>query len=81
MAQNIQIFTKQTKYWPNMTPIIDQTSQMWAKCCIGQPLGKLDNSKLGSTQQQKIFDTDMLPGSYPHRKYIVCMLGNIIKWR
>ena len=42
MNQNIQIFTKQTKYWPNMTPIIDQTSQMWAKCCIGQLLGKLE---------------------------------------
>ena len=26
-------------------------------------------------------DTDMLPGSYPHRKYIVCMVWNIIKWR
>ena len=23
----------------------------------------------------------MLPGSYPHRKYLVCMLGNIILWR
>ena len=23
----------------------------------------------------------MLPGSYPHRKYMVCMLGNIIKLR
>ena len=25
--------------------------------------------------------TNMLPGSYPHRKYMVCMLGNIIQWR
>ena len=23
-------------------------------------------------------DTDMLPGSYPHRKYMVCMVWNII---
>ena len=26
-------------------------------------------------------DTDMLPGSYPHRKYIVYMVWNIILWR
>ena len=27
---------------------------------------------------RRYVDTDMLPGSYPHRKYMVCMLGNII---
>ena len=26
-------------------------------------------------------DTDMLPGSYPPRKYMVCMLWSIILWR
>ena len=26
-------------------------------------------------------DTDMLPGSNPHRKYMVCMVWNIIQWR
>ena len=26
-------------------------------------------------------DTDMLPGSYPHRKYMICMVWNIILWR
>ena len=24
------------------------------------------------------FDTDMLPGAFPHGKYMVCMLGNIV---
>ena len=39
---------------------------------VGTPkTKKLDNSKLGSTQHD---DTDMLPGSYPHRKYMVCMV-------
>ena len=27
---------------------------------------------------RRYVDTDMLPGSYPHRKYIVCMVWNII---
>ena len=34
--------------------------------------------KLCETQIEGIysseFDTDMLPGSYPHRKYMVCMV-------
>ena len=30
---------------------------------------------------RRYVDPDMLPGSYPHRKYMVCMLGNIIQWR
>ena len=34
---------------------------------------KLDNSKL-SNEYRGYVDTDMLPGSYPHRKYIVCMV-------
>ena len=39
---------------------------------------KLDNSKLGSTQEQKICWHWHVAGSYPHRKYMVCMLWSII---
>ena len=29
-------------------------------------------------QNRRYVDTNMLPGTYPHRKHMVCMLGNII---
>ena len=39
-------------------------------------ISKLDNR--AQLSNRRYVDTDMLPGSYPHRKYMVCMLGNII---
>ena len=43
---------------------------------------ELDSSKLCETQIEKCkvcdYDADTLPGSYPHRKYMVCMVRNII---
>ena len=47
-----------------------------------QKKNKLDSSKLCETQIEKCkvwdYDADTLPGSYPHRKYMVCMVRNII---
>ena len=41
---------------------------------------KLDFVQLCETQIEGSleYDTDMLPGSYPHRKYMVCVVQNII---
>ena len=56
----------------------------WRKisiCAKIDPKREQDSSKLYETQIEGIYssgyDTDMLPGSYPHRKYVVCMFGNI----
>ena len=50
---------------------------------MNDDLGKLDFGESDVRQKKTglnsaYVDTDMLPGSYPHRKYVVCMLGNIM---
>ena len=48
-------------------------------------LYEIDSRKLCETQIEKCkvgdYDADTLLGSYPHRKYMVCMVRNIILWK
>ena len=49
----------------------DLAHGLFNKPAISETLTELDNSKAMNTGY---VDTDMLPGSYPHRKYMVCMV-------
>ena len=53
-------------------------SSRWVKALLTTLLTTVNWAQLSN---RRYVDTDMLPGSYPHRKYIICMLGNLIKRR
>ena len=77
VAKNGQICQKLSKAVKTWQKLPKDAKRLPKDGKICQKLWKTVNG--AQLSNRRYVDTDMFPsGSYPHRKYMVCMLGNII---